>query len=198
MCGNRPAAIGRVRASRHRPGKVRGQHRLSPLHVSVPGKDNIAVPHRRRTNARCKPIRRRSIRSSDSRTQSLRSVATWSLRLRAGMQLATNIAQFLDQGRLDVHVHIFALLDEREIAQFRSQPVFPTMFAQFAGIRSIVSSPTLASMFAWAVEPLDILLEEPTIEGDGLRELFDSTVGFAGETAAPGLTGHGSHSRVAT
>ena len=44
---------------------------------------------------------------------------------------------------------------------------------------------------------LDILLEKPTIEGDGLRKLFDSAVGFAAETATPGLTGHGSHSRVA-
>ena len=44
---------------------------------------------------------------------------------------------------------------------------------------------------------LDILLEEPMIEGDGLSELFDSVVRFAAKTATPGLTGHGSHSRYA-
>ena len=45
--------------------------------------------------------------------------------------------------------------------------------------------------------PLDVLLEKSMIEGDGLRERFDSTVSSVAETAAPGLASHGSHPRVA-
>ena len=44
---------------------------------------------------------------------------------------------------------------------------------------------------------LNVLLEEPMIEGDRFRKLLDAAVGFAAKTATPGLTGHASHSRVA-
>ena len=51
------------------------------------------------------------------------------------MQLAADVAQLLDQGRLDVHVDVFALEDEREIPDFDLRLEFPTGLAQFAGIR---------------------------------------------------------------
>ena len=100
-----------------------------------------------------RPISRASIRSRASRVQSLTSVATWSLRLRAVCSFRPDVAELLDQRRLDVHVDVFALQDERETARPRSPPGFPTDLAQFAGIRRRSAIRHAASIRAWAIEP---------------------------------------------
>lgn len=45
---------------------------------------------------------------------------------------------------------------------------------------------------------LDVLLEKPTVKGNGLCKLFNSTISLAVKTATPGLIGHESHPRVAS
>ncbi len=44
---------------------------------------------------------------------------------------------------------------------------------------------------------LNVLLEKPTIEGDGFRKLLDAAVGIAAEPTTPRLTGHASLSGLA-
>ena len=106
-----------------------------------------------------------------------------------GVQLAADIAELLDQGRLDVHVDVFALQDERKIPTFY-------LSLDFRQARTICWH-SLARQKSDALEhacvrgrPLDVVLEEPTIKGDGFRELLHAAVGSGGETATPGLLSH--------
>ncbi len=106
-----------------------------------------------------------------------------------GMQLPPHIAQFLDQGRLDVHVDVFALQDERKSLtldlslDFRQNPLNLPAFVR--GQQSDL--PEHARM---GDRPADILLEESTIEGDRLGERLHASVRLLSETATPGLMGH--------
>ena len=56
-----------------------------------------------------------------SRTHRRKSVATWSLRLRAGVQPLAGLADALGQPRLDVHVDVFQRHIEREACRSRSR-----------------------------------------------------------------------------
>ena len=70
----------------------------------------------------------------------------------AGVELAADVADAVDQGPLDVRVNVFELLAEREIAGSDlaadcSRPA--TIWCRSSAVRT----PTLASMRAWAMEP---------------------------------------------
>ena len=143
-----------------------GQHRLGPLHVRVAGQDHVAVPLGRRHE--------RPLKADQPRVDPVERLAHPELDVGRdlvvaaprGMQLAADVSQFLDQRRLDVHVDIFALQDERKIAHSRFQPGFPTDARTICWHSSVVSKPTRASMSRMGDRTPDILLEEPTIEGD--------------------------------
>ena len=166
---------------------MRGQHRLGPLQVGVAGQDHVAVPLGRRHEG---PLQgrsgRASIRSSASRVQSLTSVATWSLRLRAVCSLRPTSPEPLDQGRLDVHVDVFALEDEREPSRLDLRPDFrqaPHNLLAFVGS----DQTDMGEHLGVRDRAPDVVLEEPTIKGDRFRELFDAAVGPGVEPAAPGF-----------
>ena len=97
---------------------VRGQHRLGPLHVGVAGQDQTAVPLAARPERRCK--------ADQARVDPVERLAGPEFEVGGDLvvaasrrvQLAADIAQLLDQGRLDVHVDIFALQNERKMPGF--------------------------------------------------------------------------------
>ena len=69
-----------------------------------------------------------------------------------GMQLAADVAEFLDQGRLDVHVDIFAFQNERKMATLDFSLNFRQCSHNLLAL-VVVNNPTCASMCAWAIEP---------------------------------------------
>ena len=175
---------------------MRGQHGLSPLHVRVPRQDELTVPNRR--------LDERALQDCEADIDPVQRFTHPEFEISGdlvitaspGMQLATDISEFLDQGRLDVHVHIFALLSKRKAPIFDFSLYFRQRSHNLLAL-GVGEKSDSRKHVRMGCRTVDILLEKPTIEGDGLRELFDSTVSFAAETAAPGLTGHGSRSRVA-
>ena len=181
---------GRGRASRRRPGSN------APPAPAGPAACGCSRARSRRGAARPPPpgpAARRpagaSIRSRASRVQSLTSVATWSLRLRAVCSFRPTSPDPVDQGRLDVHVDVFALEDERELPRLDLRPDFrqtPHNLLAFVGSEQT----DMGEHLGVRDRAPDVVLEEPTIKGDRFRELFDATVGFLAEPAAPGLVRH--------
>jgi hypothetical protein len=175
---------------------VRSQHWLSPLRVRIPREDDITMPDcglyestLQIPEADVDPVRRFT-------HPELEVSGDLVVPASPGMQLATNISQFFDQGRLDVHVHIFAFLSEGKLPIFDFSLYFrqcPHNLLAFSGREKADSREHVGMGY----RPLDVMLEEPSIEGDRLRKCFDSTVSFAAETATPGLACHGSYSQGA-
>jgi hypothetical protein len=105
------------------------------------------------------------------------------------VQFAADVAQFLDQGQLDVHVHVFALHPEREL------PTLPFSLDFRQGSLNLLAF--VRGQQADVVEHArvgdgapDVLLEESAVEGDRFRELLDPAVGSCVESTTPGFTGH--------
>ena len=111
------------------------------------------------------------------------------------MQFPPHVAQLLDQRRLDVHVDIFTLQDERKSPRFDLSPDFQqaslNLLAFIDGQQSdLLEHPRMGDRTP------DVLLEEPAIEGDRFGERLDAAIGFLGESATPRLTGHPCSSRL--
>ena len=105
------------------------------------------------------------------------------------MELPADVAELLDQGGLDVHVHVFAFEDEREPPGFDLRPDFRQTSHNLLAF--VVSDQTdMGEHLGVRDGAPDVVLEEPTVKGDRFRELFDAAVGFLAEPPAPGLAGH--------
>ena len=103
-----------------------------------------------------------------------------------GVQFAADVAELVDQGRLDVHVDVFALENEREIPSFD----FSLDFRQSQhNLLAFVGGQKPHALEHASVRgrALDVVLEETTIKGDRFRELFHAAVGSGCETTTPGL-----------
>jgi hypothetical protein len=93
-------------------------------------------------------------------------------------------------------VDIFTLQDERKMAvfdislDFRQNP--HNLLALVVRQQSNPEEHTRVGDGA-----LNVLLEKPTIEGDGFRKLLDAAVGIAAEPTTPRLAGHASLSGLA-
>jgi hypothetical protein len=93
-------------------------------------------------------------------------------------------------------MYIFALLSEGKLPIFDFSLYFrqcPHNLLAFSGRKKSNS----CEHVRMGSRALDVMLEEPLIEGDGLRKCFDSTVGFTAETTTPGFACHGSYSQDA-
>ena len=91
--------------------------RLGALQVRVARHRPVGVALGERERAApSAPRRARSPRSPRSRTYIATSVATWSFRERAGVQLAADRARDLGQAALDRHVDVLVGRLERELA----------------------------------------------------------------------------------
>ena len=132
-----------------------------------------------------------------SRAQSLRSVATWSLRLRRRMQLAADISELFDQGGLDVHVHIFAFQNEGETVPSSKSAWISDNVRTICWHSTSVIKPTFSKHVRMGNRPIDVLLEKPMIEGDGFSKLLNAAVRFSAKTTTPRLTRHVGHSELA-
>jgi hypothetical protein len=106
-----------------------------------------------------------------------------------GVQLAANIAQLLDERRLDVHVHIFALEEEGKPARFDLSLNFrQTSHNLLALFTSDQTNPFEHPGVGRGT--LDIVPEKTMVKGDGLREPFHAEISFSPETATPRLCDH--------
>ena len=105
------------------------------------------------------------------------------------MQLAANVAQLLDQHRLDVHVHIFALKEEGESTRFDLSLNFRQTSHNLLALVAVIS-PTRSSIRGVGRGTLNIVLEKTMVKGDGLREPFHAEISFSPETATPRLCDH--------
>jgi hypothetical protein len=106
-----------------------------------------------------------------------------------GVQLAANVAKLVDERRLDVHVHIFALEKEWKLTRFDLSLNFrQTSHNLLAFFTSDQSNPLEHP--GVGRRTLNIVLEETMVKGDGLREPFHAEIGFSPETTTPRLCGH--------
>ena len=165
---------------------MRGEDRLGPLHVRVPGQDQVAMPIRRADERglsadeqRVDPVER--VPRPQSRVESHLIVAA-----AGGVQLAADVAEPGDQGGLDVHVDVFALEDEREVTgvdlaadllQAADDPVALVDRQQ----ADVFEHPGVGDRAP------DVVLVQATIEGDRLGELLHTAIGPARESPGPRL-----------
>ncbi len=110
------------------------------------------------------------------------------------VQLPAHVAEFLDQRRLDVHVDIFTLQDERKIPILDLSLDFRQDSLNLLAFVDCQQSNMLEHARMGDRTP-DVLLEESTIEGDRFGERLHATVRLVSETATPGLPGHSWSSR---
>ena len=96
-----------------------------------------------------------------------------------------------------MHVYIFALPDKRKASVFNISLYFRQGSHNLLAF-NCSEKPDPCKHVCVGYRSLNVLLEKPAVEGDRLRELFDSMISFAVKTAAPGLIGHSSHPRVAS
>ncbi len=188
--GNRPAAAGRARTSRNRPASSGGPRPAAP----AAGGYSRAGSRRRRpshrpTRARCSSASRRSIWSIASRTQSRRSVETWSLRLRAVCSFRPTSPIRSTRARSTCMWISSSSARKGNRPCSISRRISPSDCSIWRH-SSAVSSPTLASIWAWAIEAVDVLRIKPAIEAHALGELLDAAVRRLVEHPAPRLLGH--------
>ena len=92
-------------------------HRLRHLQVGEAGHHRVGMLRRPARPVRAAaPRSSATMRSISPRSHSRRSVATWSLRERPGVQPLAGVADQLGQPRLDVQVHVFELELPLEVA----------------------------------------------------------------------------------
>ena len=133
-----------------------------------------------------------------SRTQSLTSVTTWSLRLRAVCSLRPTSPRLVDQGALDVRVDVF---EARWRTPSCPASISSPISSRAAAIWSASCGGEQADLGEHAGVGLagaDVVAVQPAVEGDRLGERLDAAVGAAGEPPAPGLLAHRSRPALVT
>ena len=165
------------------------QDRLGPLQVRVAGQDQVAVPLGRGDEG--------PLQVGEPPVDPVEGVADPELDVgadlvvaaAAGVQLAADVAEAVDQRGLDVRVDVLALEHEREAPLLDLGPDIRqaphNLLAFLGGEQS-----DLGEHPGVRDRAPDVVLEEPTVKGDRLRELFHAAVGFAAETSAPRLARH--------
>ena len=117
------------------------------------------------------------MRSRASRTQSRRSVDDLIVAAAAGVELAADVAQAVDQRLLDVHVDVFELGRGTGSCRLNFLPNVGQGLCKsgWHSARS-VSRPTLASIWAWAIEPGDVVRIKAVVEADAFGEPLDAAI----------------------
>ncbi len=168
---------------------MRRQHRLGPLHVGVAGQDQVLMPLGRLDEG--------DLQGLDPAVDPVERIARPELDVGGDLvvaaprrvELAADVADPVDQRGLDVHVDIFPLQSERERPRDDLGPDFGqsphNLLAFIGGEESDVGE-----HLGMRDRAPDVVLEEPTIKGDGFGELLDPAVGSLAKPAAPGLVRH--------
>ena len=168
---------------------VGGQHRLGPLHVGVARQDDAGVAGRpgRRTPAaaRCSSRRRCVDLVADPEPQVGRDLVVAAA---AGVELAADVADAVDERPLDVHVDVFELLAEGEVAggDFLADllqagdDLVPFVVGEDADLGEHVGVGDRAA---------DVLGVEPAVEAHAFGELLDAAVRRLVKHTAPRLAG---------
>ena len=164
---------------------MRGQDRLGPLQVGVAGQDQAGMAVGRADEG--------FLQGHEPGVDPVDRVAGPELDVGrhlvvaapGGVELPADVAQAVDQGRLDVHVDVLALEDERESFRPRSRPGFRTGPRTICWHSSGSEQTDVREHLRVRDRAPDVVLEEPTVKGDRFAELFDATVGLLAETARP-------------
>jgi hypothetical protein len=168
---------------------MRREDRLRALKVGVAREDHFAMPIRE--------IQVRAVQGREPDIDPVQGVAGPELGVGRdlvvpaprGVELSAHVAEFLDERGLDVHMHIFALQDERELPGFDLSTNFaqtPHNLLAFLGSQQA----NVGKHLRVRDRTPDVVLEKPTVKGDRFRELFDATVGFGAKPSAPWLACH--------
>ena len=172
---------------------MRGQHGLGPLEVGVAREDDLAMPLGRSQERPLKP--------DQGRVDPVQGIPRPQLDVRDDLivaasgrvQLATHVPQLLDQGRLDVHVDVFALEDEREVSRLDLRLDFRQGSHNLLAF-VVRDQADRREHPGVRLRTPDIVLEKPTVKGDGFRELFHPAIGPGIETTTPGFLSHSRYS----
>ena len=168
---------------------VRGEDRLRALQMGITGQDQVAVPlgggdvgGLQGDEAGVDPVERVAGPELDVGGDLVVPAPS-------GMELPADVADPLDERRLDVHVDVFAFEREREVPRLdlvanRGQPA-RDLPALVGGDQTDRGEHRRVGD-----RPPDVVLEEPTVKRDRLAELFDATVGPPVEPSPPRLVGH--------
>ena len=130
-----------------------------------------------------------SARAQAARTQSRKSVATWSLRERAVCSRPAGGADQFGQPRLDIHVDVFelALEDESAIGDFLLE--WPPGLRRIASASLLGDNAFAASMRHGRREPARSCAGEALVEIDRGVDLLHDAGGAALEPSAPHFVG---------
>src|SRR5262249_1324945 len=107
----------------------------------------------------------------------------------AGVQLATDVAQALDQRPLDVRVDIFQGNGESEIAAIDLAGDVVERTGNLLCLVGREQTP-FGEDAGMGLAGADMVAIQAAVERDGLGEGFDAVVGAAAEAAAPGFLAH--------
>ena len=110
----------------------------------------------------------------------------------SGVQLAADVPQPVDQGSLDVHVHVFELDAELEFALLN---LAANLFQPLHNLLALGGrdQTDLCQHLGMGDRAADVLRVETPVEAHAFGELFDTPVGRLGKDATPGLARHDSH-----
>ena len=164
------------------------QDRLGRLDVGRAGQDGVALAlgeaDERALERRRSPASSRSIAR---RVQSRRSVATWSLREPAGVELPADRPDPLGEQRLEVEVDVLeGRVPGDRVPASTSAAERRRARARAPRTSSSVSSPARPSPRTWAIEPGDVVERELGVDVDRPGEVRHPRIRLASlEPAAP-------------
>ena len=169
---------------------VRRQHRLGALQVRVAGQDQVAVALGRGQQG--------ALQFLQPAVEVVDGVAHPELHVgddlivaaAAGVQLAAEVAETLDQGALDVRVDVFQGDREGELAAVDLAGDGVEGGGDLLGLVGAEQA-DLGEHPGVGLAGADVVAVEAAVEADRFGEGFDAVVGGAAEAAAPGLLAHG-------
>ena len=167
---------------------MRREHGLGALQVRVAGQDDVEVA--------VAAVDEGLLQVEQSRVDAVEGVADPEPQIggdlivaaAAGVQLAADIAQALDERLLDVHVDVFELGLERKFSRFDFFADGCQRFADLVAL-CVAEQADLGQHLGMGDRAGDVVRVEAMVEADAFGEAFDAAIGAVGKDAAAGRTG---------
>src|SRR5215831_9180961 len=167
------------------------QDRLRSLQVRVAGQDQVAVALRRRYQRRLQVLQE-AVEPVDGAAHPELDVGDdLVIAAAAGVELAADIAEALDQGALDMGVNVLQLHREGKLATLDLGGNLRESRHNLADLR-LAQQADLAKHVSVRLAGEHVLAVEPAVEADRLGEPLNALVGLAAESSSPRLlSAHG-------
>lgn len=168
---------------------MRGEDRLGPLQVRVAGEDHVGIGFAARDE--------RPLQFFEQLIDLVDRIADVELEVggdlvvaaASGVQLASDIAELLDQPALDVHVDVFEFVAERQFAPLDLAE--DLIECRLNPVRLVVGQQADGGEHAGVrFGAADVDVCQPRVKADRFGKGFHQFVGRGGETSSPGFSAH--------